>query len=288
MATPSAGRRAERITWLPERAMSRAITVVAAALLAACGDASSSIAPEPLTLTIVAPTAVTGEFGEAVPVSVLVADARGPHAGAAVTFAAEGGGSVSPVTVTTDASGVATSLWTLAAVNGPQHATATVAGGRVATFTASAANGWKVGVSATLTYAERLADPGVTFGRGTPWSSTRLGSAPLLAVGCSQGSVVLVVLHRNLVTLDGNVVYSLDDAPRVGETWLERPPEFAILGHPGPASATAALVKRMAAAKTFNITFRHYEGGEVYAPNFTMAGLSLVLPQVMAGCPGVL
>jgi hypothetical protein len=285
--------RAERITWLPERAMSRAmsraITVVAAALLAACGDASSSIAPESLTLTIVAPTAVTGEFGEAVPVSVLVADeGGGPHAGATVTFAAEGGGSVSPVMVTTDASGVATSLWTLATVTGPQNATATVAGGRVATFTASAANGWKVGASATLTYAERLADPGVTFGRGTSWSTTRLGSAPLLAVGCSQGSVVLVVLHRNLVTLDGNVVYSLDDAPRVGEAWLERPPEYAILGHPGPASATAALVKRMASARTFNITFRHYEGGEVYAPNFTMAGLSLVLPQVMAGCPGVL
>src|SRR4051812_8508198 len=77
--------RAERITWLPERAMSRAVVVVAAALLAACGDASSPIAPAPLTLTIVAPTAVTGEFGEAVPVSVLAAEEGGrPHAGAVV------------------------------------------------------------------------------------------------------------------------------------------------------------------------------------------------------------
>jgi hypothetical protein len=269
--------------------MGRVIIAVAATLLAACGGGSDTIAPESLTLTIVPPTAVTGEFGEAVPISVLVSDAGGgPRGGATVTFAAEGSGSVSPVTVLTDASGVATSLWTLAAVDGPQNATATVAGGRVVTFTANAANGWKVGASATLTYAERLADPGVTFGRGASWASTRLGSAPLLAVACSQGNVILLVLHRNLVTADGNVIYAIDDTPRVGETWLERPPDYAILGHPGPSAATTALVRRMAAAKTFNISFRHYENGEVYAPNFTMAGLALVLPQVMAGCPSAL
>jgi hypothetical protein len=266
--------------------MGRVLIAFAATLLVACGSASDPIAPESLTVTIVPPTAITGEFGEAIPISVMVNDDRGgPRGGVAVTFAAENGGSVSPVTVTTDASGLATSLWTLAAVNGPQVATATVPGGRVTTFTANAANGWKVGTSAPLTYAERLADPGVTFGRGAPWTATRLGSPPLLAIGCSQGNVVLVVLHRNLVTLDGNVIYALDDAPRVGETWVEQPPSYAILGHPGPPAATAALVRKMAAAKTFNISFRHYEGGETYAPNFTMAGLSLVLPQVMADCP---
>jgi hypothetical protein len=269
--------------------MSRVIIAFAAAMLAACGGGSDSLAPESLTLTIVPPTAVTGEFGEAVPISVLVNDAGGgPHGGATVTFAAESGGSVSPATVNTDASGVATSLWTLAPVNGPQIATATVAGGRVATFSATATNGWKTGASATLTYAERLADPGVTFGRGASWASTRLGSAPLLAVACSQGNVILLVLHRNLVTANGNVIYAIDDSPRVGETWLERPPDYAILGHPGPSAVTTALVRRMAAAKTFNISFRHYENNEVYAPNFTMSGLSLVLPQVMAGCPGAL
>jgi hypothetical protein len=268
--------------------MGRVVIAFAATLLAACGGGSDAIAPESLTLTIVAPTAITGEFGEAIPISVMVNDGGGPHGGATVTFAAEGGGAVSPVAVVTDASGVATSLWTLSAVNGPQVATATVAGGRVATFSASATNGWKVGTSSTLTYAQRLADPGVTFGRGASWSSTRLGSPPLLAVGCSQGNVILVVLHRNLVTLDGNVIYAIDDGPRVGETWLERPPEYAILGHPGPAVATAALVRRMAAAKTFNISFRHYEDGETYAPNFTMSGLSLVLPQVMAECAGAM
>lgn len=267
--------------------MSRVVVVFAAAVLAACGRGADATAPEPLALTIVAPTAITGEFGEAIPISVKVDGAAGARAGAIVTFAAEAGGSVEPATVATDASGVATSLWTLAAVNGPQVATASVAGGRVATFTAHAFNGWRVGGSNTLTYAERLANPGVTFGRGAAWSSTRLGSAPLMAIGCAQGSVVLVVLHRNLVTLDGNVIYAIDDGPRVGETWLERPPDFAILGHPGPPTSTVALVRRMAAAKTFNITFRHYDGAETYAPNFTMAGLSLVMPQVMADCPGV-
>jgi hypothetical protein len=266
--------------------MGRVMNAFAATLLGACVSASDTIAPESLTVTIVPPTAITGEFGEAIPISVMVNNDRGaPRGGAVVTFATESGGSVSPVTVSTDASGLATSLWTLAAVDGPQVATATVSGGRVTTFTANAANGWKVGSSATLTYAERLANPGVTFGRGAPWTSTRLGSAPLLAIGCSQGNVVLVVLHRNLVTLDGNVIYALDEAPKVGETWLERPPDYAILGHPGPVAATSALVRKMAAAKTFNISFRHYEGGETYAPNFTMAGLSLVLPQVMADCP---
>lgn len=271
--------------------MSRVIIAVAATVLVvACGSGTDSLAsPESLTLTIVAPTAITGEFGEAVPISVMVNDAGGgPRAGVSVTFAAENSGSVSPTMATTDASGVASSLWTLAAVSGPQNATATIGGGRVVTFTAHAANGWRVGGSATLTYAERLADPGVTFGRGASWASTRLGSAPLLAVACSKGKVILLVLHRNLVTADGNVIYAVDDAPRVGETWLEQPPDYAILGHPGPPDATAALVRRMAAAKTFNISFRHYENDEIYAPNFTMAGLSLVMPQVMANCPGAL
>lgn len=81
----------------------------------------------------------TGSPGEPVDsLAVLVTDAYGnPVAGEAVSFAASGGGSVSPTSATTGADGVARASWTLGTIVGAeQTATATVGGLPAATFTA--------------------------------------------------------------------------------------------------------------------------------------------------------
>ncbi|MEQ1691331.1 MAG: Ig-like domain-containing protein [Gemmatimonas sp.] len=79
------------------------------------------------------------------PPSVLVTDANGnPVSGVSVTFALTGGGGaivpVSPATIVTNASGIATlTSWTVGAVPGANTVTATVAGlaGSPVTFTAT-------------------------------------------------------------------------------------------------------------------------------------------------------
>lgn len=82
----------------------------------------------------------TGAPGQPVDsLAVRVTDAHGnPVPGATVSFAATGGGSVSPASAITGADGVARAEWTLGTnVGVQQSATATVGSGPTATFTAS-------------------------------------------------------------------------------------------------------------------------------------------------------
>ena len=75
------------------------------------------------------------------PLRVLVTLSSAPQAGKTVTWAATGtGASVNPTTSVTDASGIATTAWTLGTAAGAQSATATLAGatGSPVTFTATA------------------------------------------------------------------------------------------------------------------------------------------------------
>jgi alpha-tubulin suppressor-like RCC1 family protein len=123
----------------PERAAPARLLVLAL-IAAACGD---STPPETVgSVTAVANTdQQTTVVGTAVPIppAVLVKSNNGnPLAGVAVTFAVQsGGGSLSPATVTTNASGIATlDHWTLGTATGTNSLTATAAGGQSVTMTA--------------------------------------------------------------------------------------------------------------------------------------------------------
>lgn len=74
--------------------------------------------------------AQSGEVGHALslPLRVLVRLDSTADSGQLVTWAATGGGSVLPATSHADASGIATTTWTLGGAGGTQHATATVGG----------------------------------------------------------------------------------------------------------------------------------------------------------------
>jgi hypothetical protein len=88
-----------------------------AAFLAACGDSSGPRIGPPASLTPVTGNGQSGAVATllATPISVRVTDASGqPVRNTTVTFVVtSGGGSVNPATATTDATGTATTRWTL-------------------------------------------------------------------------------------------------------------------------------------------------------------------------------
>ena len=111
-------------------------------------SATASAGPAPVIIKTAAASG-DGQNGTvtaalANPLRVLVTLSGAPHQGDIVTWAAAGtGASVGPTTSVTDASGIATTTWTLGQVAGGQSATATLAGatGSPVTFLATAAAG---------------------------------------------------------------------------------------------------------------------------------------------------
>jgi hypothetical protein len=130
--------------------LARGATWTLAVLLAAsglsCGDDDTLDPPTPTTLEKIAGDEQSGPVSEALPdplvVRVLDQTDR-PVAGVSVTWAAQGGGSVSPETVVTDAAGVASAVRALGPTAGEQTTTAEVSGlqGSPVTFTSTAVAG---------------------------------------------------------------------------------------------------------------------------------------------------
>ena len=97
--------------------------------LACGGDEEPAGPPPPSSIVLVSGGAQTGPVGAGLPQPVVVRVSAGsaPVSGARVSFSVTtGGGSISPTSVLTDASGNATVSWTLGGTLGEQTATATV------------------------------------------------------------------------------------------------------------------------------------------------------------------
>lgn len=131
------------------RTLVRTRHILAAVLLAgavtACNDKTTE-PPAPASLTALTPVAVTGTVGEfaSTPLTVRVLNSGGGAVGnATVTFSVlDGGGTVSATSVTTSATGEASTTWRLGNTAGVQRAQAQVAGvAAPAIFTAQAAAG---------------------------------------------------------------------------------------------------------------------------------------------------
>lgn len=127
-----------------------AIVLTSATL--ACG-ADNPASPDQAATTFAASTSttITGVVGAPVTTipAVRATDASGnPVAGATVTFAVTGGGTLGRTTTTTNANGTAdVGTWTLGTAAGTQTVVAT-AGARTVTFTATAAAGAASGIAA--------------------------------------------------------------------------------------------------------------------------------------------
>jgi plastocyanin len=120
--------------------------LVSWAILGCGGDDGGTGTPSSTTAIAKASNsgdAQSGTVGQtlASPLQVVVTEGGAPSAGATVTWSTTGGGSLDPASGTTDASGIASSSWTLGTTSGSQSAQATLSGasGSPVTFTATAA-----------------------------------------------------------------------------------------------------------------------------------------------------
>jgi hypothetical protein len=97
--------------------------------------------------------------------------------------------------------------------------------------------------------------------------------------------VLLSVFHLNLITQSGLITFAFNNDVLQAANWDELSPDFAILFHPGPQSATRNFVAIMALSQQFTFTFRDFRGGVLFAPVFDVRGLALELPRVLTLCP---
>jgi hypothetical protein len=189
------------------------------------------------------------------PLVVAVLDAgQNPVPGVAVTWVVRtGGGSVTPATSTTDASGQATAVWTLGAQPGPNTLGAVVSGIGVAEFSATA----QAGAPARLTIRTQ---PSATTTSGTP-----LAQQPVIQLLDAQGNPtgqsgvdVTVAIGSGAATLSGTTTKRTDANGRATFT------DLALRGAPGAvtlrfsatgfASVTSAPITLTAAPTTTQIT----------------------------------
>jgi len=230
--------------------------------------------------------------GSTVPVApaVVVRDAfQNPVPNVQVTFSVtSGAGTLVGTNPVSNAQGIAqVGSWTLGLFSAAQSISASATGAGQVLFTATGISGWTNSSSASIILTAVFANEGSLFGGGANWSATLLQTAPLLGIACgvTTGSILVSVFNSNLITLNGVVTFAFDNSPLQGAVWDELSPDFEILLHPGPQSATRAFVALMALSRTFTFTFRDFRGGVLFAPVFDVRGLALELPRILANCP---
>jgi plastocyanin len=239
--------------------------------IAACGGGGSNMAP-PTTAIAKTPAssgdAQTGAVGQplALPLRVMVTDAGAATAGSTVTWAtATAGASLNPASAVTDASGIASTGWTLGTVSGSQTASATLSGaaGSPVTFTATATPGaaaslakaggdnqtGQIGTQLGVAVQAKAADQ---FGNGVPgvgvqWAATGgTVSAATMPTDASGVSAVNVTLGGTA----GSVIITATSAGLTGS-----PLTF------NATAATAPTIPTTAAVTVGDIFFRSAHNG---------------------------
>jgi hypothetical protein len=180
------------------------VGLVSLALAACGGGGGGHKAPSTAaSISIVSGNNQTAVAGSALPTAlgVLVKDSSGrAFAGASVSWAVvAGGGSVTPITSTTDSGGLATTNWMLGGAPGANRVTATVAGVSPVTFDAMAIAGTTASVTVTspvqkiyegdtvqLVATARDAAGNVLPGKAATWSSGNPTSFPVSGGGVLQ------------------------------------------------------------------------------------------------------
>jgi hypothetical protein len=270
--------------------------MLALVLVSGCGGGGAGdtfSGPETLKITALSPANITGKMGDLVFVSLRVTalDGGAPPFGTKVALAASDGGTVSTATYalpSTDAE----VTWRFGPAVRSQTLTATVDGARPLAFHANVTgNAWTVTTSGSLRYTTRLADEGsISSVGGDPWAATMFGSAPRLVISCKAGVVGIALAHPKLAS-DGTWVAYAFNASDVytTETWSQLAPRADSLFHSGTNAAAGALAKQIAAGSVFRLLYRQYFPSLNFsvevAPTFGTAGLSQVMPQLMADCP---
>lgn len=179
-------------------------------MVGACGDNTSSTEVES-TVQSISPVAATDSqvttVGTTLPtaLAVTVVDQNNqPIASASVTWAIlSGGGSLGATSSVTDASGVATTTWTLGTVSGEQRVTATLINGKADTLVAFASAGAVQALAVT-------SDPFVQVAAGTPSGPLQVRAIDQYGNGVSGAAVTWVssagILNSAVTTTGANGV----------------------------------------------------------------------------------
>jgi hypothetical protein len=265
-------------------------------LAVACGGGASDnfTGPETLKIKAVSATSITGRMGDLVTVTFDVDALEDPYPpfGTKVAFVASDGGVVAWDSLALGSDGVGQQTWRLGPATKVQTLTVTAPGARPLVFKANVTgNPWTVTTVGNLSYATRLADEGsISLGSGDPWASTWFGSAPRLIISCQAGTVGIALTHPKMYANGNAVAYSFNGADTYTfETWSQATALSDSLYHPGPTSAAGTLAKKIAASSVIRLVyFQWFPSGNFtteVTPTFGAAGLSAVMPQVMANCP---
>ena len=276
--------------------MARLGAVVAIILGAGCGGGGSDTFNGPVTLQIkaVSATSFTGKMGDLVSVAIDVdaLDDPSPPFGTKVTFVASDAGIPLSRTIALPRDGTAQATWRFGPVAKAQTLTATVDGASPLVFQANVAgNPWTVTTVGTTRTATRFADEGsISAVGGDPWASTIFGSAPRLVISCNAGDVGVAVTHPRMAANGNWVAYSFGGSDFFTEhTWSQLAPLSDSLFHPGPTTASGTLAKQIAVSSVLRLLYRQYFPNGNFtaevAPTFGVAGLPLVMSQVMMDCP---
>jgi hypothetical protein len=271
-----------------------ALLVIALAI--GCGGAAGDSFTGPETMKIKATSATTfsGQMGDLVTVAVDVDqlnDLQVP-VGTKVTFTASDGGFPTSTSIALPPDGTYQATWRLGPAVKVQTLTATVDGARPLVFKATVTgNPWAVTTTGSMSYVSRLADEGsISPGGSDPWSATMFGSAPRLIISCQAGTVGIALTHPKMQANGNSAAYSFNGAETyTQETWNQVANLSDSLFHPGPTSAAGTLAKQIAASSSFRLVYLQYFPTQNFTvdvtPSFGTAGLSLVMPQLMANCP---
>jgi hypothetical protein len=111
-----------------------------------------------------------------------------------------------------------------------------------------------------------------------------------LVISCNAGVADIALAHPQLAAEGTWAAYAFNGSDAyTTETWSQLAPRADSLFHPGPNAATGALAKQIAASSEFRLLYLQYFTSGNFtaevAPTFGTAGLSQVMPQLMADCP---
>ena len=269
--------------------------LLATILTVACGGGGSDgfSGPETLKIKALSATSFTARMGDLVSVAVDVDGLNddSPPFGTKVTFVASDGGLPVSATIALPPDGTYEATWRLGPAIRVQTLTASVDGARPLVFKANVTgNAWAVTTVGSTRYVTRLADEGsISPVGGDPWASTIFGSAPRLVISCQAGTVGVALAHPRMAANGDWAAYSFNSFDSyTQETWSQLAPLSDSLFHPGPTAASGALAKQIAASSAFRLLYRQYFPANFtteVSPTFGTAGLSQVMPQLMADCP---
>ncbi|HEX7981526.1 MAG TPA: hypothetical protein VF461_23140 [Gemmatimonadaceae bacterium] len=285
--------------------MRRLGALLAILLTVGCGGSDTFDGPGALIINAVSASHFTAQTGDLLSVEINV-DGKSDLSTTTATFVPSDGGSVrggsiylepdGSGTLTTD--GTAKVWWRVGAATKVQTLTVKVDRARPFTFQANVTgNGWTVTKVGSSSYATRLADTGFFSPAGwmVYWSATQVGSPPRLIISCQAGTVGIALTHPKLAPAFEGVGYVFDGVGVPFEHWVRSAPlsdslwRTDTLFHPGPNTATGTLAKQIAASKSLGLVYLQffYAGSfsDDVSPTFGTAGLSQVMPQVMANCP---